>query len=329
MKPMSAVKVFLSVLLMLAVMAVPSHSNTDADISAAIASFVTGDAEGEAVYAEIIEKTQQYEVGHLLFDSYHLLTKRIRTSFGGWLQKSQEHIEMIREIFREKGLPLELAYLPLIESGFSPYAVSPAKAVGLWQFVEGTARDYSLRIDEHVDERRDPERSTRAAADYLVDLYDIFGSWSLALAAYNAGQNRIIRIIDTHGDIYRSSSTPLETKRYVPLFVIATAIAKAPERFGFVISKAVKKETRQVIVSRATALRTLAHRHKTTAKVLKELNPALLTEKTPPYAYALRIPAAMPLKEGIGTRESAAVASYDWTMRRCRFTFGAPFRDIE
>jgi membrane-bound lytic murein transglycosylase D len=241
---------------------------------------------------EILETAMHKEIGEVLNDCYHLFTKRMKKTFTAWLRNSQKYIGMIEGIFKEKGLPLELAYLPLIESGFSPYSISPAKAVGLWQFMEGTARQYQLRIDAHVDERRDPEKATRAAAEYLTDLYDIFGSWSLVLAAYNAGENRIIRIAGKSDDIFESKYMPDETKKYIPLFIAALTIARSPKIFGFDLEETDEDiyEYREVTVKRATGLHRLAGKYKTKVKAIKELNPALLTDFTPPYPYSIKIP---------------------------------------
>jgi hypothetical protein len=157
---------------------------------------------------------------------------------GRALARSTRYLPMIKEIFQEYGLPEDLAYLAMIESGFNPEAYSPAGACGMWQFIKGTARRYGLVVDGYVDERRDPQKSTRAAARYLLDLYKQFGSWYLALASYNCGEKRVEKELSksSHKNFWELSSNrclPGETKNYVPQMIAATIIAKNPEKFGF------------------------------------------------------------------------------------------------
>src|SRR5207245_1716968 len=125
----------------------------------------------------------------------HIFTARDRERFGLWIARSGRYLGMIQRIFRARGLPEELAYTAMIESGFSPYAVSRVGAKGMWQFMEGTARRYGLTVNRWVDERLDPVRATVAAAQYLGDLYDMFGHWFLAQAAYNADEARMAKAI--------------------------------------------------------------------------------------------------------------------------------------
>ncbi|MEK7879254.1 MAG: lytic transglycosylase domain-containing protein, partial [candidate division NC10 bacterium] len=160
-----------------------------------------------------------------------------------WLHKSGHYLGMIQEVFRQKGLPEDLAYTAMIESGFNPVAVSRAGAKGLWQFMAPTARRYGLKVDRWVDERLDPQKSTSAAADYLRDLFDQFGSWFLAQAAYNAGEVRVARAVQTSGTdnfwtIARGRLLKEETKRFVPAIQAATLIAREPVRYGFDVTPA-------------------------------------------------------------------------------------------
>ncbi|MFP4458681.1 MAG: LysM peptidoglycan-binding domain-containing protein [Candidatus Zixiibacteriota bacterium] len=153
-----------------------------------------------------------------------------------WLSRSTRYLPMIKRVFREEAVPLDLAYLPLVESGFNTKAYSWAKASGIWQFIAGTGRQYGLDIDWWVDERRDPEKSTRAAAKYLKTLYGMFGDWELALASYNCGENRVKRIL--HQKAANSfweirEFLPRETRNYVPLYTAALIIAKNPQKYGF------------------------------------------------------------------------------------------------
>lgn len=161
-----------------------------------------------------------------------------RDSLGTALSRSQRYVHDIATILREEGLPRELAYLPLIESAFRPHAVSGAGAVGLWQLLASTGRHYGLRIDHHVDERRDPVKSTRAAAKYLKDLHATFGDWHLSLAAYNSGEHAIARLLTrrpsvTFWELRQSGHLYAETADFVPKFLAAVQIAESPEAHGF------------------------------------------------------------------------------------------------
>ncbi len=154
------------------------------------------------------------------------------------LASSTRYLPMIKEVFREYGLPEDLAYLAMIESGFNPEAQSPAGARGLWQFMKGTGVRYGLVINGYVDERRDPVKSTHAAARYLRDLYRQFGSWYLAAASYNCGEKRVQKELNKgNGQNFWQLSAdkclPSETENYVPQMIAATIIAKNPEKFGF------------------------------------------------------------------------------------------------
>ncbi len=242
--------------------------------------------------AQTAEYHTSGEIQAILTDAQDLLMRRWRLRTQTWLNRSVNYLPLIKVIFAKRGLPEDLAYLPLIESGFNPLAISPAEAVGLWQFIEETGRRYGLKIDEYVDERKDPIKSTSAAAEYLSDLYAQFGSWPLALAAYNAGENQILRISARVGeDIWKFRYTPDETKRYVPLFVTAVAIARNPEKYGFVSHESSSPKTREIVLGKATELSKLARKYKTKVGVLRALNPALLTDATPPYRYILKVPA--------------------------------------
>jgi membrane-bound lytic murein transglycosylase D len=216
-------------------------------------------------------------------------TKKFPETFRERLANSSKYIDMINDVFSEKGIPAELAYLPFIESGFSPLSVSPqGTTVGLWQFVTSTARRYGLRIDPYVDERKDPVKSTEAAAQYLSDLYSIFGAWDLTVAAFNAGEGRMRGV----RDIYRSKSTPTITKQYIPKLLAVFALASDPEQYGFELNETVESQPdyHEVTTNGPVALKSLARRYRTTSGEIKLLNPALLTEWTPPYKYTIRVP---------------------------------------
>ncbi|MGZ3723507.1 MAG: lytic transglycosylase domain-containing protein, partial [Bdellovibrionales bacterium] len=156
-----------------------------------------------------------------------------------YLSRSTRYLPMMKNVLRENGLPEDLVYISLIESGFSPQAHSHSNAVGYWQFIRGTGRRFGLKVDPFIDDRRDPVLSTRAAAEYFKALYGLFGSWHLALSAYNVGENRVKRAVtkfytrDFWTLISKRRSFPAETKQYVPKFIAATLIAKDPAKYGF------------------------------------------------------------------------------------------------
>jgi membrane-bound lytic murein transglycosylase D len=213
-----------------------------------------------------------------------------------WLVRSGRYLPMVFGVFREKGLPEELVFTAMIESGFNPVAVSRAGAKGLWQFMAPTARRYGLRVDRWVDERLDPEKSTVAAANYLRDLYAVFGSWDLAKAAYNAGEMKVSRAIHSMGttDFWALRSSRLlrqETKDFVPAIHAATLIGREPERYGFVVAPEDPLRYEIVTVSRATPLSRIAAQAGVSVDDLERLNPELRLKQTPPGPYALKVPA--------------------------------------
>ena len=165
-----------------------------------------------------------------------LFQTRYSEHFNKWLRNSKYYMPKVKKMLEEQGMPTDLAYLPLIESGYNPKAVSRANAVGMWQFIRSTGKIYGLKINFWVDERRDYEKATIAAASYLKDLYDEFGSWELALAGYNCGEIRVrdgILITNSYDYWVVSQTLPRETKNYVPKFIAAIIIAKDPKKYGF------------------------------------------------------------------------------------------------
>jgi len=191
-------------------------------------------------------------------------------------------------------------YIPMVESGLSPFAVSRVSAVGLWQFMSPTATQYGLRLDEYVDERRDPVRATDAALDYLEWLHGRFGSWNLAAAAFNAGPGRVERILNRHAqgrtgdeDIYWQvlEYLPRETRDYVPKIVAVTLLANDADAIGFDMSGFQPYRYDNVFVPGGTPLARVAQVLGVHPRVLRDLNPHLTRGITPPgEIYGVRIP---------------------------------------
>jgi peptidoglycan lytic transglycosylase D len=230
-------------------------------------------------------------------------TTRHRDVVGLWFQRSPQYLEMIRPHFRSKGLPEELAYTAMIESGFNPRAVSRAGAKGLWQFMAGTARLYGLRVDRWVDERLDPEKSTVAAAAYLRDLHVRYGSWDLAQAAYNAGSVKVDRALRATGSadfwtLARTRFLKRETKDFVPAIQAAVLIGRDPGQYGFEVSgTTMTPDLELVVVPPGTDLRKLSASTGIAVQTLRSLNPVLIRGVTPPGTkWEVRVPA--------GTREA-------------------------
>src|SRR5436190_11559824 len=167
-----------------------------------------------------------------------LFTGRLKGYLEDGLSRGARFLPMIQDVFRAEGLPLDLAYVPLVESAFKPDALSQASAKGMWQFMSGTALENGLHHDWYIDERADPEKATRAAARYLKTLYGMFGDWHLALTSYNGGPGRVQNALKRAGkdgfwEISKSSRyLPRETRDYVPLILAAVIVARNPAQYG-------------------------------------------------------------------------------------------------
>ena len=211
------------------------------------------------------------------------------------LARSGKYMEMIAQVLYEEKVPEELAYLALIESGFVIHSSSPSGAAGLWQFVPATARRYGLKIDSWVDERRDPVKSTRAAAAYLKDLHNYFGRWYLAIAAYNAGLGAIDKALQSSGAIdFWTLSTKAklreETRNFVPKFVAASLIASDPQKYGFTdLVYEPPMDYEEMEVQGSLRLVSLAEMAGTDPETIRELNPALLRNQIPPEGNGFRV----------------------------------------
>ncbi|HEX6941059.1 MAG TPA: LysM peptidoglycan-binding domain-containing protein [Longimicrobiales bacterium] len=247
-----------------------------------------------------------------------------------WLERLGRYGPYIRGRLRARGMPEDLVYLALIESGLSPVARSHAAAVGMWQFIAETGRRYGLRINRYVDERRDPIRATEAALDYLQKLYRQFGSWYLAAAAYNSGEGRVERALRRYAGGRRGDDAlfwridqhlPRETRNYVPLMLAAAHIAKDPAKYGFHgldYQEPLAFET--VRVPGATSLRAVARAAGVEERMVRELNPHLLRGVTPPgRAWPVRVPVGRSevFARNFGRRgEEERLATVEHTVRR-------------
>ena len=218
--------------------------------------------------------------------------------FANWLKRSRLYVPIITEILREKNMPEDLVYLAMIESGFNPKAYSHAKASGPWQFIYSTGGRYGLEVDHWVDERRDPEKSTVAAAKYLKDLFDQFGCWYLAAASYNAGEGRIGRLVQKHNtndfwELYKYNTLPRETRNYIPQLIAAAIIAKDPAKFGFgSITYDPPVRFTEVEVPAATPVAAIARASNRDMDTIRMCNPEILRGITPPGKndYVVKLP---------------------------------------
>jgi membrane-bound lytic murein transglycosylase D len=227
-----------------------------------------------------------------------LFASRIRDRFALYLSRSGKYLDVMKEILRKKDVPEDIVFLSLIESGFNPNAYSIANAAGPWQFIASTARRYGLEINWWKDERRDPVKSTEAAADYLKDLHGMFGSWNLAMAAYNAGEGKIMKAMrrsnaDDYWDLLGTKHIRSETQEYVPRFIAASMIAANPKDFGFEeIEYHEPLVYDEVEIDSPIDLTVAAECSDTTVEEIKRLNPELRRWCTPPDAdrYVLKVP---------------------------------------
>ncbi len=222
--------------------------------------------------------------------------------FKKWLERSHEFLPTIRETFRQEGLPEDLAYLSLIESGFSSRAYSRSGAAGLWQFMRGTGVKYGLHVNWWIDQRRDPVLATRSAALYLKDLHEEFGSWALALAAYNAGEGRVANAVARTGTqdywkIRQTRAVSRETRNYVPKFIAAMRIAKDPAKYGFTdLNYHSPVLLRQEVLHHSVEIRRLSQAMNMSVPEFLSYNPQFIRWATPPKLkeVSVNIPATFP-----------------------------------
>jgi membrane-bound lytic murein transglycosylase D len=243
------------------------------------------------------------------YDIPIVLNEKVHRSLNYWLNagrkiftdglvRSGRYRDMIQRIFKEESVPMDIMYLAQVESLFKTNALSRARAKGMWQFGKWTAIRYGLKVNGYVDERSDPEKSTRAAARYLNDLYEMFNDWHLVLAAYNWGEANVQRLIKRSGindfwdlmDLRRNF--PRETKNHVPLIMASIILARNPERYGLPTELDEPESYHRFPVSKPVDLRSVASVLNTTVDELKRLNPALRTLSTPANypEFELKVP---------------------------------------
>lgn len=257
-----------------------------------------------------------------------LFQTRLRDHIEGGLTRGQQYLPMIQEVFRAEGIPLDLAYIPLIESAFKPSALSRARAKGVWQFMRGTATENGLKTDWFIDERADPEKATQAAARYLKTLRQMFeGDWLLALASYNGGPGRVQRAMQRAktADFWQLSSNakylPRETREYVPMILAAIIIARNPAQYGFTLNDEPPLRYEKVAVTRAVDLRRVAEWAGVSVDEIQTLNPELRRWTTPlrDSGYELKVPEGRgeQLRTRLARAERDELATLQWyTVRR-------------
>lgn len=259
-------------------------------------------------------EVHEYESTDRVEHYVHLFTGSAKEHIASRLERGTRYESMIRTRMREGGIPEDMYYLALVESGFDQNAYSRAAAVGMWQFMTSTARDMGLRVDWWVDERRDPFKSTTAAVRFIKGLRDQFGSLYLAAAAYNGGPGRISRGLTRYADDFEGTTGDdlffalaekdylrNETREYVPQLIAAALVAKEPERYGMKIDPQPEVTYDSVRVGPITALASVAHAANAPVDAIRDLNPHILRGVTPPKdSFFVRVPT--------GTADSAAAA---------------------
>jgi membrane-bound lytic murein transglycosylase D len=251
------------------------------------------------------------------------------------LERSSKYLPMVQEVFRSEGIPLDLAYLAIVESGYKTNALSRASARGMWQFMPATGKEHGLEQNWFLDERSDPEKATRAAAQYLKTLHRMFdGDWNMAMASYNAGPGRLQRAVAKSkiNDYWKLTATskylPKETTNYVPMIMAAVLIAKNPEAYGFVSVPHDPLVFDRVTVPDALDLRTVAEWTDSSIENIRTLNPELRRTTTPVGAHDLKIPLGMaPVVEArLATADPSLFAKFSYHKTKSGETLAAVAR---
>ena len=305
-----------------------------ASLAAPITEIETTQMPAEQVAPAIIPYQENTVASQAVDRNISLFSNRIRDRFALYLSRSGKYLDVMKDILRKKDVPENIVFLSLIESGFNPNAYSIAHAAGPWQFIASTAKRYGLEIDWWKDERRDPVKSTEAAADYLKDLYGMFGSWNLAMAAYNAGEGKIMKAMrrsnaDDYWDLLDTKHIRSETKEYVPRFIAASMIAANPGDFGFdAIEYHAPLSYDEVEIESPLDLDVAAECAGTTIEEIKRLNPELRRWCTPPDAqrYVLKVPEGS--REMFVEKLSAVPEEERFTIDRYTVKKGDTFKSI-
>jgi membrane-bound lytic murein transglycosylase D len=213
-----------------------------------------------------------------------------------WIKRANRYFPYVEKKLKERGMPDDLKYIVIAESALNPYAVSSAKASGPWQFVADTAKRYGLRVDKWIDERQNFERATDAALSYLTDLYNMYKSWSLAVAAYNCGENKVVRNLNNQGvQTYFDLDLPLETEFYLFRILAIKTILSRPESYGYRITPERRYppfdyDSVAFSTNKEIPITAIAQACGATYKAIKEMNPELKQDVVPPGKYRLNIP---------------------------------------
>jgi membrane-bound lytic murein transglycosylase D len=275
-------------------------SDTPVEIDQALASAdkkaPPGPTVADAVISDELKQAEiPIEINAAVQQWIEYFTVKDRERFQRFMERGEKYKPMVMAALKDQGIPTELYYQAMIESGFAVHATSSAKAVGIWQFIKGTGRRYGLRIDSYVDERRDPVRSTIAAALYLKDLNNVFQSWYLAMASYNAGEGRILNAImrgksRDFWQLARDRALPSETMHYIPKFLAATIIGHNPRRYGMdELPPSTAPDLVSVKVPSPIRLQDLAQAAGISLDQTRELNPHILRGVTPPGMDTYRV----------------------------------------